>query len=82
MAGNRKQEFREVIQSFWLRLFNFSYRMTLDRDEAASVVQEALTLGYHKDCDLPDDTRIEQWLFQIANEVLEKKLPRTSRSQF
>ena len=82
LATNRTNEYREVIQAHWLRVFNFAFRMTLDRDEAAVVVLEAFSQGYHKDCDLPDDSRIEAWLFQIANGVVEKKLSRTPDLNF
>ena len=81
-VGSRAQEFREVIQTYWLRLFNFAYRMTLDRDQAKEIVCKTLESAYRKDCDLPDDTRIETWLFQIANELMEKQLPRSPDLNF
>jgi RNA polymerase sigma factor (sigma-70 family) len=74
--------FRPVIDRHWTRVYNFAFRMTLDRDRALSVVEEAFLRAYVGIDDMPEDARIESWLLRITNHVLDKLLPRTPEVSF
>jgi RNA polymerase sigma-70 factor (ECF subfamily) len=76
MANTRQDEFAEYIVNHWRRLFNFAFRMTLDRFNAESVVEETFLRAYVGQ-EQPEAARMEAWLLRIANHVLEKRLPRT-----
>jgi len=69
--------FEQLMASHWQKLFNFSFRMTLDRDNSASVVEETFLRAYVGQDNLPTEERMEAWLLRILNHVLEKRLPRT-----
>ena len=77
MKANRQEAFRVYVADHWQRLFNFGFRMTLDRDSAMSVVEETFLRAYVGQDRLPEDDRMEAWLMRIANHVLEQRLPRT-----
>ncbi len=77
MANTRQDEFKQFIADHWRRLFNFGFRMTLDRANAESVVEETFLRAYVGQDRLPEPDRMEAWLMRIANHVLEKRLPRT-----
>ncbi len=79
----QRDEFKQVIHSHWPRLFNFAFRMTLDRDRAISVIEESFLRAYVGVEDLPEEPeRAERWLLRICNYVLEKRLPRTPEVSF
>jgi RNA polymerase sigma factor (sigma-70 family) len=77
----RQEQFKQIIADHWRRLFNFAYRMTLDRERAATVVEEAFLRAYVGD-ELPEPDVLEQWLLRIVNHVLEQRLPRTPELSF
>ncbi len=80
---DRNTLFKRLIATHWAQLFNFSYRMTLDRERACVVVEETFLRAYVADEKLPEgETRMGAWLLRIANHVLEKKLPRTPEVSF
>jgi RNA polymerase sigma-70 factor (ECF subfamily) len=74
--------FRPVIDRHWTRVYNFAFRMTLDRDRASSVAEETFLRAYVGVDDMPEANRIESWLLRISNHVLEKLLPRTPEVSF
>lgn len=76
-ANDRRGDFEQFIAEHWRKLFNFAFRMTLDRDSAASMVEETYLRAYVGQDNLPSDERMEAWLLRILNHVLEKRLPRT-----
>lgn len=82
MDTNRHEVFKTLLADHWLRVFNFAFRMTLDRDRAAVVVEEAFLRAYVSTDKLPDGARMEDWLLRIANHVLESRLPRTPEVTF
>ncbi len=82
MDTKRHQIFRGLIDEHWRRVFNFAFRMTLDRGRAAVVVEETFLRAYIAEDDLPDGPRMEDWLLRIANHVLEQRLPRTPEVTF
>ncbi|HTM19275.1 MAG TPA: RNA polymerase sigma factor [Kofleriaceae bacterium] len=83
MGSNQRQElFKRLIGLHWRRLFNFCFRMTLDRDRAKVVVEESFLRAYVATEELPPEPRMESWLLRIANHVLEKRLPRNPEVTF
>jgi len=82
MGAKRHKEFKGFIADYWRRLFNFSYRMTLDRVRAAQAVEETYLRAYIAKDKLPEAHAMEHWLLRIANHVLEQKLPRTPELNF
>lgn len=78
-----QNQFKQVIADHWRKLFNFAFRMTLDRDRARALVEEAYLrayVGYEK---LPSDPEeVEPWLLRIAYHVMEQKLPRSPEVSF
>lgn len=78
----RHQIFRGLIDEHWRRIFNFAFRMTLDRGRAGVVVEETFLRAYVAEDALPDGDRMEDWLLRIANHVLEQRLPRTPEVTF
>jgi RNA polymerase sigma-70 factor (ECF subfamily) len=83
LTKKRREEFKEVIEGHWKRVYNFSFRMTLDHERASSVTEEAFLRAYVGSENLPEGaSRVEQWLLRIANHILEQRLPRTPEVSF
>lgn len=82
MGARHHNEFKGFIAEYWRRLFNFSFRMTLDRVRASQTVEETFLRAYVAREKLPDPAQMELWLLRIANHVLEQKLPRTPELNF
>lgn len=82
MSSKAAESFRPVIDKHWGRVFNFAFRMTLDRDRAPEVVEETFLRAYVGQKDMPDEDDIESWLLHIAHHILEKMLPRTPEVSF
>jgi len=76
-ANDRQGEFEQFIADHWRKLFNFAFRMTLDRDTASNMVEETYLRAFVGQDNLPSAERMEAWLLRILNHVLEKRLPRT-----
>lgn len=81
-SSDRHTAFRPVIEQHWLRVFNFAFRMTLDKDRAPQVVEETFMRAYVGQDQMPPGDRMEAWLLRIAQHVLEKLLPRTPEVTF
>jgi RNA polymerase sigma-70 factor (ECF subfamily) len=82
VASKAAEAFRSVVDQHYGRVFNFAFRMTLDRDRALGVVEEAFLRAYVGDDDMPEAERVESWLLHITHHVLEKMLPRTPEVSF
>lgn len=72
-----REQFLQMVDDHWRALFNFAFRMCLDRDLASEVVQECYQRAYSRIDDLPDGHTAELWLLKIGRHVLEARLPRT-----
>jgi RNA polymerase sigma factor (sigma-70 family) len=67
------ENIRQAIVTHWRRVFHFAYRMTLDRDRAAEVVEETFMRAYVGVDRMPAGTDdVEAWLLRIANHIIEK----------
>jgi RNA polymerase sigma factor (sigma-70 family) len=79
----RRDSLKQAIEQHWRRVYNFTFRMTLDKDRAAAVLEEVFLRAYMGADSLPEETsRAEVWLLHIANHVLEQKLPRQPEVSF
>jgi RNA polymerase sigma-70 factor (ECF subfamily) len=69
---------RQAISTHWRRVFNFCFRMTLDRDVAAEVVEETFLRAYVGADKMPaaESDKLEPWLMRIALHVTERKASR------
>jgi DNA-directed RNA polymerase specialized sigma24 family protein len=73
---NDRVQFLQLIEDHWRALFNFAFRMSLDRHRAGVVVEESYRRAYSKAADLPATATAELWLLKIAQHVLDRQLPR------
>ena len=72
-----RERLRGLIEPHWRRLYNFVFRLTLDRERAERYIsdifaQAAASLATRP----PADADAEVWLLGIANKLLEERLPR------
>lgn len=65
-----------LIEDHWRGLFNFAFRMSLDRGRASQVVEESYRRAYRKIDALPSGEAAELWLLKIAQHVVRRRLPR------
>jgi len=82
VASKAAESFRPVIDKHWERVYNFAFRMTLDRDRAPDVVEETFLRAYVGQDDMPAEVLVEPWLLRITHHILEKMLPRTPEVSF
>ncbi len=64
---------RQAIEQHWRRVFNFAFRVTLDRDLARKIVEETYLRAYVGADKMPAEPRVEPWLVRIAQHVAEKR---------
>jgi RNA polymerase sigma factor (sigma-70 family) len=80
---NTAEGFKSVVSEHWRALYNFGFRMCLDRQRACEMVEETLLRAYIGSDKLPDDAdRTRTWLLHIATHVLSSKLSRTPELSF
>ena len=69
------ESIRQAIETHWKRVFNFAFRVTLDRDLSRKAVEETFLRAYVGADKMPSEAaRIEPWLVRIAQHVLEKRV--------
>jgi len=66
---------RQAIESYWRRVYNFAFRVTMDRKAAREVTSETYLRAYVGADKLPPGPQIEQWLLKIATHLCEKRVP-------
>jgi len=74
--------FRTIVNEHWARIYNFAFRMVLDRERAPGVVEETFLRAYVGMDNMPEDDRAGAWLMRITQHVLEKILPRKPEVTF
>jgi RNA polymerase sigma factor (sigma-70 family) len=72
----------QAVSRHWRRVFNFAFRLTLDRLLAADVVEETFLRAYVGSEKLPDEGRLEAWLLRIALHTIERKVARGPEVSF
>src|SRR6185369_1448592 len=70
-----RERLRSLVEPHWRRLYNFVFRLTLDRDRAERYVIDIYAQAAEQ-ADQAPDTDVEVWLLGIGNKVLEERLPR------
>ena len=77
---------REQLQSFvephWRRLFNFIFRLTLDRERAERYLTDIFAAAAAQMEQAPPAAELEVWLIGLANQMLEERLPRQPEVNF
>jgi RNA polymerase sigma-70 factor (ECF subfamily) len=77
------ERMRMLIEPNWRRLYNFLYRLTLDRDRAERYLGDVFDSAAAKIADAPDAAAAtEVWLLSIANSIAEERLPRQPEVNF
>ncbi|MBA3461289.1 MAG: RNA polymerase sigma factor [Deltaproteobacteria bacterium] len=75
-----KDQLRGLVDPHWRRLYNFVFRLTLDRDRAERYLADVFTLAANSE-KIPADG-VEVWLLGLANQLLEERLPRQPEVNF
>jgi RNA polymerase sigma-70 factor (ECF subfamily) len=70
-----------LIEPHWRRLYNFVFRLTLDRDRAERYLLDIFSVAAARP-NRPPRAEVELWLIGIANKVLEERLPRQPEVDF
>jgi RNA polymerase sigma factor (sigma-70 family) len=66
---------QQAIATYWRRVFNFCFRMTLDREASAETVEETYLRAYvGADKMPPQGDKLEAWLMRIALHVIERRV--------
>ena len=69
-----------LVEPHWKRVYNFIFRLTLDRDRAERYLADVFALAAQKLDEAPAD--VDTWLIGIANQLLEERLPRQPEINF
>jgi RNA polymerase sigma-70 factor (ECF subfamily) len=78
-----KDGMRGLIEPHWRRLYNFVFRLTLDRERAERYIADIFTAAASRIATRPSGAAdTEVWLLGIANELLEGRLPRQPEVNF
>ncbi len=78
-----REQFKQLVADHWRRLFNFAFRMTLDRERASDLVAESYLRAYVGQEKLPrEPSEVGRWLLHIAHHVTEQSLPRSPEVTF
>jgi len=75
-----RDQLNKLVEPHWRRLYNFVFRLTLDRDRAERYVADVFTLALAAET-IPTEA-VEVWLLGLANQLLEKRLPRQPEVNF
>src|SRR5690349_10634920 len=69
-----------LVEPHWKRVYNFIFRLTLDRDRAERYLADVFALAAQKLDEAPND--VETWLIGLANQLCEERLPRQPEVNF
>jgi len=76
-----RERVRSFIEPHWRRLYNFVFRLTLDRERAERYLKDIFARAAER-LDRVPETDVELWLLALANHVLEERLPRQPEVDF
>jgi len=78
-----RERLRGLIDPHWRRLYNFVFRLTLDRDRAERYLADIFARAAGQLDAVPATApEAEVWLLGIANQMLEERLPRQPEVNF
>lgn len=82
-TGLEREQLRELVEPHWRRLYNFMFRLTLDKDRAARYLGDLFAFAVEKHATRPPAAAdMEVWLLGLANQLLEERLPRQPEVNF
>jgi RNA polymerase sigma-70 factor (ECF subfamily) len=76
-----RERLRSLIEPHWRRLYNFVFRLTLDRDRTERYLMDVFAL-VADELDRAPAEGVELWMLSIANKLLEERLPRQPEVDF
>ncbi len=83
MAKLDRERVTAIVEPHWRRLYNFVFRLTLDRDRAERYLTDIYAAAVDKADTIPaDPAEVEIWLLGVANALLESRLPRQPEVNF
>jgi DNA-directed RNA polymerase specialized sigma24 family protein len=80
-----REQLRPLVEPHWRRLYNFVFRLTLDRDRAERYLMDIFASAASQLDRMPaaaSEAEIELWLLGVANKLLEDRLPRQPEVDF
>jgi RNA polymerase sigma-70 factor (ECF subfamily) len=78
-----RDRLRSLVEPHWRRLYNFAFRLTLDRERTQRYVADIFRSAAERIAQAPDvPAEREVWLLGIANRRLEEWLPRQPELNF
>ncbi len=83
VAKLARDQLTGLVEPHWRRLYNFMFRLTLDRDRAERYLTDLFALAVDKHDSRPAAAEeVEVWLLTLANQMLEERLPRAPEVNF
>src|SRR4051794_18664658 len=74
---------RVIVEPNWRRIYNFMFRLTLDRDRAERYLMDTFDEAATQIESCPTETaEIEIWLLGLANTLIKERLPRQPEVNF
>jgi len=78
-----RERVRGLVEPHWRRVYNFMFRLTLDRDRAERYLADVFAKAASAETDTPTKpAEVEVWLLGIANQIAEERLPRQPEIAF
>src|SRR4026209_2803822 len=78
-----RDQLRALVEPHWRRLYNFMFRVTLDKERAERYLKDLYAVAADKiDAKPSDETDTEIWLLTLANQMIEERLPRQPEVNF
>jgi DNA-directed RNA polymerase specialized sigma24 family protein len=74
-----RERVRGLVEPHWRRIYNFLFRLTLDRDRAERYLADVFASAAAQERPAGD---AEVWLLGIANQIAEERLPRQPEVHF
>jgi RNA polymerase sigma-70 factor (ECF subfamily) len=81
-AKLERDRLRKLVEAHWRRLYNFVFRLTLDRDRAERYLVDVFARAAEQLAAAPHEQESEVWLLGVANQLLEERLPRQPEVSF
>jgi len=83
MAKLERDKLQVIVEPHWRRIYNFVFRLTLDRDRAERYVVDVFSIAVEQAANVPAAAAdVEVWLIGLANKMLEDRLPRQPEVNF
>jgi len=76
-----RDQLRSLVEPHWRRLYNFVFRLTLDRDRAERYLMDIFAVAAAQ-VDRAPAGELEVWLIGVATRLLEERLPRQPEVDF